>query len=81
MIGMTGPGSNMEDEFSGTATGDSTAAAGSWNGVFYGSTVDVDHDMDPDTGEINPAPVAVTGEFNANFTDGTTVGAFGANEE
>ena len=37
-----------------------------------------DDDGDPDTAGINQTPAAVLGEFNANFTDGTTAGAFGA---
>ena len=78
--GKSDPGSSHDNEFSGVATGDSTAAAGSWNGVFYGSSADVDHDMDNTTPEINPHPVAVIGEFNANFTDGSTAGAYGANK-
>ena len=81
VIGMTGPGDTYVDTFSGKATGDSTAVDGSWNGAFYGSSEAVDHDMDDATGEINPQPVAVIGEFNANFRDGTTAGAFGANKE
>ena len=28
-----------------------------------------------------PKPVAVIGEFNANFTDGTAAGGFGANKK
>ena len=30
---------------------------------------------------INPQPVAVVGEFNANFTDGTAAGGFGVNKK
>ncbi len=78
--GKSAPGSDHAGAFSGVATGDSTAAAGSWNGVFYGSSAAVDHDMDNATPNINPQPVAVIGEFNANFTDGTTAGAYGANK-
>ena len=67
--------------FSGDATGDNTAVDGSWNGSFWGSSEPVDHDMDETTDNISPQPVAVIGEFNANFRDGTTAGAFGANKE
>ena len=38
--GKSAPGSSHNNEFSGEATGDSTAAAGSWNGAFYGSSAD-----------------------------------------
>ena len=79
--GESGPGSSHNNVFSGVATGDSTAAAGTYNGTFYGSSAAVDHDMDTDTPDINPRPVAVLGEFNANFTDGTTAGAYGADRE
>ena len=79
--GKSAPGSSHNNEFSGEATGDSTAAAGSWNGAFYGSSATVDHDMNDDTPNIFPQPVAVIGEFNANFTDGTAAGGFGANKQ
>ena len=36
--------------------------------------------MDDTTPDTSPQPVAVTGEFNANFTDGTAAGGFGANK-
>ena len=46
-----------------------------WRGPF-------DHDDDECHGRcINRPPVAVTGEFNANFTDGTAAGGFGANKK
>ena len=77
--GKEGPGNDFAGTFSGVATGDSTALPGTWNGAFHGSSAAVDHDMDGDTPNINPQPVAVVGEFNANFTDGTAAGGFGAN--
>ena len=79
--GESGPGGTWTNVFSGVATGDSTALPGTWNGVFYGSSASGDHDMDPDTAATSPQPVAVTGEFNANFTDGTAAGGFGANKQ
>ena len=81
MPGESLPGSNIENMIEGVATGDSTAAAGSWSGEFRGSSADFDHDMDNTTPNINPQPVAVIGEFNANFTDGTVAGGYGANKE
>ena len=80
-----GPGkepaeSGFENTFSGTATGDSSAAAGSWSGAFWGAAGQIDHDNDGGTTPaINTPPSAVTGEFNANFTDGTAAGGFGVN--
>ena len=77
-----GPGTDARTgNFNGAATGDSTAAAGTWNGTFYGDSSAFDHDMDGATPGINREPVAVIGEFNANFTDGTAAGGFGANKE
>ena len=71
--GMSGPGITHTPAFSGVATGDSTAVAGSWNGVFHGEAGDIG---DP---AVNTPPAAVVGEFNANFTDGTAAGGYGAN--
>jgi hypothetical protein len=51
---------------------------GVWSGMFYGSSVDVDHDDDPDTADITPQPTGIAGEFNAHFSDGHVVGAYGA---
>ena len=80
--GDSPPGSSGHTNvFSGVATGDSTAAPGSWNGMFHGEAGDVDHDGDANTTGINTQPVAVTGEFNANFTDGTAAGGFGVNKK
>lgn len=57
------------------------AAAGTWNGMFHGEAGQIDHDSDGATPAINTALGAVTGEFNANFTDGTVAGGFGAEED
>ena len=54
---------------------------GDWNGTFYGSSATVDHDMNPNTPDINPMPGAVVGEFNANFSNGSAAGGFGARKE
>ena len=69
--GESEPGTDFTGTFSGVATGDSTALPGTWNGVFHGSSASGDHDMNAETPDTSPQPVAVTGEFNANFTDGT----------
>ena len=79
--GETGPGTVPTNEFSGVAIGDSTAANGTWNGAFYGSSAATDHDNDNTTPDINPQPAAVIGEFNANFTDGAVAGGYGANKD
>ena len=84
-IGETRPGSTYASMFKGVATGDSTAVAGSWNGMFHGEAGQIDHDNDAaelvSTPLVNTPPAAVTGEFNANFTDGTAAGGFGANKQ
>ena len=82
--GMSEPGTIHVNEFSGVATGDATAPAGSWSGTFWGLAGSaVDHDGDGSettpTPAINQAPAAVTGEFNAHFTDGVAAGGYGAN--
>ena len=79
--GKSLPGNSHTNAFNGTATGDSTAAAGSWNGIFHGVAGQINHDDDTDTPDINTAPSAVIGEFNANFTDGTAAGGYGANKK
>ena len=78
--GKSAPDANdRENMFSGVATGDSTAAAGTWNGTFHGETPETE---DPDDAEeATVAPGTVVGEFNANFTDGTAAGGFGANKK
>ena len=59
---------DAEGKFSGTTTGDGTAAMGSWNGQFFGPSNTV-------------LPSGVAGEFDANFNDGYVAGAFGADRD
>ena len=76
-IGETRPGTtDRTNEFVGVATGDSTALPGTWSGAFHGPTPD-----DPDVEDATVAPGTVVGEFNANFTDGTAAGGFGAKKQ
>ena len=58
----------------GTASGSANGGgmAGTFTATFYGSTVETG------TPPINPQPSSVVGEFNANFSNGSAVGAFGA---
>ena len=51
---------------------------GSLTGTFHGSVAPVDHDMDDATDDEAPTPSSVVGEFNANFSDGSAAGGFGA---
>ena len=50
-------------------------APGSWSATFHGLTPETEA-MDDGTATV--APGAVVGEFNANFSDGTAAGGFGA---
>ena len=51
--------------------------------LFYGSSASwsIMTWTTPKRTDTSPQPVAVLGEFNANFTDGTTAGAYGANKQ
>ena len=61
---------------SGTANGG--GAAGTFNATFHGDTTLYDHDMDGTTDSINRQPSSVVGEFDANFSNGSVAGGFGA---
>ena len=61
---------------SGVANGGGTP--GTFNATFYGDTAGYNHDMDPDTLDIARQPGSVVGEFDANFSNGSVAGAFGA---
>ena len=74
--GTSGNNSNNSDDasnaFSGTADGGGAAAE--FSGTYHGS-------ITPGTDNIQPQPHTVVGEFNANFTNGTVAGAFGARKQ
>ena len=72
-----------DDTATGTATGTANGggAEGSFRAIFHGSVAAVDHDDDPDTDEVVPTPSSVVGEFNANFSNGTVAGGFGATKK
>jgi hypothetical protein len=63
------------------AFGDLNADGGgglaAWGGRFYGA---VEDDPDDDA-DVKLAPDIVTGEFNANFPNGSAAGAFGARKQ
>ena len=50
-------------------------APGDWSGTFHGATPLT---AAADDGTARVAPGSVVGEFNANFSNGSAVGAFGA---
>ena len=66
--GMIAPNA---DTFSGDAHGGGTA--GTYSGTFHGDVAEV--------GDVVPQPSAVVGEFNANFSNGSVAGGFGANKQ
>lgn len=61
-----------QNTFTGAANGGGAEAA--WNGTFYG---DAEETPAEDDGAAKLAPESVTGEFNANFSNGHVAGAFG----
>ena len=68
-----------EEVDNGTANGG--GAEGSFSATFYGSVMAVDHDMDDGTADVAPHPSSVVGEFDANFSNGTVAGGFGARRQ
>ena len=67
----------------GTASGEANGggAEGSFSATFHGSVELVDHDMDDSTPVVRPTPSSVVGEFDANFSNGSVAGGFGARRE
>ena len=63
----------------GTANGG--GAEGSFSATFHGSVTAVDHDDDDQTPDIVPLPSSVVGEFDANFSNGSVAGGFGARKQ
>ena len=61
---------------SGTANGG--GAEGNFNGTLYGVTPETEAEGD---GQDRVAPGAVAGEFNANFSNGSVLGGFGAKKQ
>ncbi len=85
----TGPGWSVTlqgpiDESTGTAEGTAMGGSGvgSFNATFHGPAAH-DHDDDDDavTVDVPIAPGSVVGEFNANFSNGSVAGGFGARKE
>ena len=63
----------------GTANGG--GAEGSFSATFHGDVTGVDHDDDGQTPVIVPLPSSVVGEFDANFSNGSVAGGFGARKQ
>ena len=63
-----------------TSAGGATGggAPGSWSATFYGPTPVT---ADTEDGDVTVAPGSVVGEFNANFSNGSVAGGFGARKQ
>ena len=72
-------GTIASNGFSGTSKGHEDDT-GMFSGTFHGDVTAVDHDMDGTTDDVSPTPSSVVGEFNANFSNGSAAGGFGARE-
>ena len=72
--------SDMFTADNGTASGTANGggAEGAFSATFHGSTAAYDHDDNIDTPEIRRQPSSVVGEFDANFSNGSVAGGFGA---
>ena len=66
-----------------TARPATTTGGGSWQGAFYGNPMNADGAIvnDPDPLAAENAPTGVAGEFNAHFSNGHVIGAFGATKK
>ena len=64
-----------------TSVGGATGggAPGDWSGTFHGATPPTPAATDDDAFRV--APGSVVGEFNANFSNGSAVGGFGARKQ
>ena len=69
-VALESAASSDDGTHSGTAMGGLRGEDGSFNSTFHGPNVDADSDP--------IAPHTVVGEFNADFTNGSVAGAFGA---
>ena len=75
-VALKGDRALGENTISGAANGG--GAEGNFNGTLYGETPDTEAD---DDGQDKVAPGAVAGEFNANFSNGSVLGGFGAKKQ
>jgi hypothetical protein len=81
-VDVNGKREDNANTFAGTAKGG--GAAGKFSGTYHGPLVgdDVDHDANPDTAALDDvAPPVLVGEFDANFSDGSVAGGFGARKQ
>jgi hypothetical protein len=76
-VNLMGTRADGANTFSGTANGG--GAEGTFNGNFYGA-VTVDDDNTDDVNE-SVFPSDVAGQFDANFSNGSVAGAFGASQD
>ncbi len=75
-VNLQGERVDGANTFSGSANGG--GAAGTFSGTYHGATPLTESDGD---GTTRVAPGAVVGEFDANFSNGSAAGAFGARKQ
>ncbi len=75
-VNLKGVRADNENTFSGTANGG--GAEGMFSGTFHGLTPETEADDDDDA---RVAPGVVVGEFDANFSNGSVAGGFGARKQ
>ena len=75
-VALKGARATGQNTISGTANGG--GAEGNFNGTLYGETPETEA---TDDGQDREAPGAVAGEFNANFSNGSVLGGFGAKKQ
>ena len=78
-VALKGTRATNANMISGTANGGGAEAM--FNGTFHGPTDEYDHDKDAATEMIRRQPHTVVGEFNANFSNGSVAGGFGARRQ
>ena len=67
----------LTSDFKGTTS--ASGPAGDWGGSFYGTPMNSDGTEDvPSATNTDAYPTSVAGEFDAHFSNGHTLGAFGA---
>ena len=75
-VSLDGDRASGENTFSGSANGG--GEAGTFSGTFHGEAAETESTGD---GTTRIAPSTVVGEFNANFSNGSVAGAFGARKQ
>ena len=77
-VNLKGARADGVNEITGVDGATGGGAPGDWSGTFHGATPLTAADDDADR---RVAPGSVVGEFNANFSNGSAVGGFGASKQ